>query len=139
MPDHRLFAGMDASASALSAERLRMTVSSENLANAGSTRRLQDGQPYRRQRVVFREQLDALGRGTGRVETEVVDSPRFSQRYEPGHPDADPDTGIVVEADIDPILELTDLMVASKAYESNANAVKGFLRMYEAALKLGEP
>ena len=137
MPVNRLFAGMDASASALSAERLRMTVASENLANAGSTRKLADGLPYARQRVVFREVLDRQGQGTGQVEAQVVSSPRYTSRHEPGHPDADAE-GRVVESDIDAILELTDLMVAGKAYEANANAVKGVMRLHESALKLGE-
>ena len=138
MPGDNLFVGMDASASGMAAERLRMTAAAENLANAGSTRPLANGLPYARQRVLFAQALDERGRATGRVATEVVDSPRYIERYEPDHPDADPVTGIVVEADIDPILELTDLMVASRAYEANANAAKGLMRMHQQALTLGD-
>lgn len=135
---NQLFAGMQGSVSALRAERLRMTVASENLANAGSTRKLDDGMPYARQRVRFEAVLDRTGQTTGEVQSEVIESPRYRQRYDPDHPDADPDTGLVIEADIDPVLELTDLMVASRAYESNSNAVRGLLRMHENALRLGE-
>ncbi len=138
MPVRGIFGGVDASASALSAERLRMTVSAENLAHAGDTAKQADGMPYARQRVHFSAVLDRQGTATGRVEAEVLRSPRYLQRYDPGHPDADPATGMVVEPDIDPVLELTDLLVASKAYESNANAAKSLLRMHESALRLGD-
>jgi len=136
--ESRLFAGLQSSVSAMSAERLRITVASENLANAGATRRLADGLPYARQRVRFDAVLDDHGRATGAVAAEVVESPRYRQIHDPSHPDADPETGIVLEADIDPVLELTDLMVASRAYEANGNAARGMLRMHENALRLGE-
>lgn len=132
-----LFRGFDVSASAMSAERLRMTVAAENLANANSTRKLADGLPYARQRVVFRTELDEAGRQTGKVLSEVVASPRYAQRLDPSHPDADAN-GVVTSADIDPILEMVDLMTASKSYEANANASRGLMRMHESALRLGD-
>lgn len=137
MPDHGIFAGFDASSSAMSAERLRMTVASQNLANANSTRRLEDGLPYARQRVVFRSALDEAGQPTGAVDAQVVASPKYATRYDPSHPDADA-KGVVTSADIDPVLELVDLMTASKSYESNANAVRGAVRMHEAALRISD-
>lgn len=133
-----LFRGIDASSSAMRAEQARMTVASENLAHAGSTRKLANGLPYARQKVVFEEVLNHRGQATGRVAAEVVESPRYMERYDPDHPDADPETGIVVQADINAVLELTDLMVASRAYESNSNAVRGLMRMHEQALRLAE-
>ncbi len=132
-----LFGGFDISASAMSAERLRMTVAAENLANADSTRKLSDGLPYARQRVVFRTALDEAGQATGAVQGTVVPSPRYAQRHDPSHPDADAN-GVVTSADIDPILEMVDLMTASKSYEANANASRGLLRMHESALRLGD-
>lgn len=138
MPIHGLFGGVDASASALSAERLRMTVSAENLAHAGDTAKQADGMPYARLRVRFATMMDQQGQATGQVEASVLKSPKYQQRYDPGHPDADPATGMVTEPEIDPVLELTDLLVASKAYESNANAAKNLLRMHESALRLGD-
>lgn len=132
-----LFGGFDISASAMSAERLRMTVAAENLANANSTRRQADGMPYARQRVLFRTALDQAGQQTGQVRSEVVASPRYAQRLDPSHPDADAN-GVVTSADIDPILEMVDLMTASKSYDANANASRGLLRMHESALRLGE-
>lgn len=133
-----LFRGMNISTSALDAEKKRMTVSAENLAHAGSTQKLDNGLPYARQRVHFQEVMDHLGNPSGKVAATVVDSPRYLQRYEPDHPDADPETGLVTLSDIDPILELTDMMVAGKAYDANANAVRGFLKMHETALRLGD-
>lgn len=132
-----LFAGFDISASAMNAERLRMTVAAENLANANSTNRLANGLPYARQRVLFRTELDQAGQQTGVVQSQVVASPRYEQRSDPGHPDADAN-GMVTSADIDPILEMVDLMTASKSYDANANASRGLLRMHESALRLGE-
>jgi flagellar basal-body rod protein FlgC len=136
MPSQGIFAGFDASASAMSAERLRMTVATENMANARSTRKLDNGLPYARQRVVFRNELDANGAPTGLIQGEVVDAAKYTRRLDPTHPDADKD-GMVTESDIDPILEMVDLMTASKSYENNANATRGLLRMHEAALRLG--
>ena len=141
MPDplalRGLFAGVDASASAMSGERLRMTVASENLANANNTRRLADGSPYARQRVLFETALDAQGRANGQVDASVVASPKYVSHYDPQHPHADAQ-GMVKTPDITPILELTDLLTASKAYDANANAARGLLRMHENALRLGQ-
>jgi flagellar basal-body rod protein FlgC len=131
-----LFFGTDISASAMSAERLRMTVATENLAHAGDSRPAGEGLPYERQRVVFQTVLDQHGR-MGQVGTEVVASPRYIQRYEPGHPHADAD-GMVTQTDVDPVLELTDLMIASRAYDANANAARGLIRMHESALRIGD-
>ncbi len=138
MPGISLFRGVDASASALGGEQLRMTVAAENLAHAGDTAKLANGLPYARQRVRFESLLDERGAPTGEVQSQVLTSPRYLQRYDPSHPDADPTTGMVKEPDIDPVLELTDLLVASKAYEANANAARGLLHMHENALRLSE-
>jgi flagellar basal-body rod protein FlgC len=138
MPDGGLFRGVDASSSAMGAESLRMTVAAENLAHAGDTRKLANGLPYARQRVHFQTVLDQRGNSTGAVDAQVVQSPRYTQRYDPSHPDADPATGMVKEPDVDPVLELTDLLVASKAFETSANAARGLLHMHEAALRLSD-
>ncbi len=139
MPLHNIFGAMDASASALTGEKKRMGIAAENLANAGSTKRLPEngGLPYARQRVHFQTVLDNFGRETGAVEATVEKSPRYESFFDPDHPDADED-GMVTESDISPVLELTDLMMASKAYEANTNAIRGLLRMHETALRLGD-
>ncbi len=132
-----LFAGVDAAGSAMSAERLRMTVAAENLAHANDTRRLADGKPYQRQRVVFQSELDAQQRMTGEVDARVVASPKYETRYDPSHPDADA-KGMVTVPEISSILELTDLLTASKSFDANANAARGLLKMHESALRLGQ-
>ena len=114
-----------------------MTASTENLANANDTKRQADGLPYKRQRVIFETVLDQQGRQTGEVKATLIEDPRYLSRHDPSHPDADA-SGTVVQPDISPILELTDLLVASKAYEANSNALRGFLRMHENALRIGQ-
>jgi flagellar basal-body rod protein FlgC len=131
-----LFSGVDASASAMGAENARMTAAAENLAHAGSTERLANGLPYARQRVQFRTVLDAQGNRTGKIDAQIVHEGKYATRYDPSHPNADAN-GNVLEPRIDPILELTDLMVAGKAYDANVNAAKGLMKMHESALKLG--
>lgn len=138
MPESSLFLGMDISALGMAAERRRMDVASENLAHAGDTLPVKDGLPYARKRVLFKTLVDRLGQQTGAVGSQVVDNPRYLRRHDPSHPHADPKTGQVVEADISPVLELTDLMLASKAYAANANAARSFIRMHESALRIAE-
>lgn len=137
MPLHGIFRSVDIAASAMGAEQLRMTAASENMANAGATQRLEDGLPYKRQRVHFESVLDERSGTSGQVAARVVESPKYIQRYAPDHPDADA-AGMVIEADIDPVLEFTDLMIASRAYDANSNMVRGLMRMHEQALRLGE-
>ncbi len=141
MPDHLsiggLFGGVDAASSAMSAERLRMNVATENLAHANDTRPLGDGKPYQRQRVLFQAAMDAQQHLNGQVDASVVASPKYQTHYDPTHPHADAH-GMVTTPDISPILELTDLLTASKSYDANANAARGLLKMHETALRLGQ-
>lgn len=135
MTTNGLFSGVNAAASGMSAERLRMTVATENLAHAGDTKRLANGLPYARQRVTFQNLLDDHGQETGLVTAKVITSPAYERRIDPTHPDADKD-GVVHTPDISPILEMVDLLTASKAYEANANAARGLMRMNESALRI---
>ncbi len=141
MPDplamNGLFAGVDAAGSAMGAERLRMQVAAENLAHANDTRRLADGMPYQRQRVVFQAMLDDQQRQNGGGDARIVQMPKYETRYDPTHPHADANGNVTVP-EISPILELTDLLTASKSYDANANAARGLLKMHESALRLGQ-
>ena len=134
----RPLSGTDIAASAMSAERLRMNVATENLAHAGDSRPLANGLPYARQRVVFSTVLDQSTKDGGAVSATVVPSPRYTTRHDPSHPNADPTSGMVTESDIDPILELTDIMVATRAYDANANAARGLLKLKESALRMAD-
>lgn len=132
-----LFGGVNAAGSAMSAERLRMNVATENLAHANDTKPLADGKPYQRQRVLFQAAMDAQQHLNGEVDASVVKSPKYETHYDPTHPNADAN-GMVTVPDISPILELTDLLTASKSYDANANAARGLLKMHETALRLGQ-
>jgi flagellar basal-body rod protein FlgC len=138
-------AATNISASGLSAERLRMEVVANNIANAFSTRSLQGG-PYRRQEVVFAavlgDQIQAARRGSpstglGGVEVAgIVEDPTdFFRVYNPGHPDADRN-GYVLMPNVHLPAEMVNLITASRAYEANLKVLQAFRQSAEQALTL---
>jgi flagellar basal-body rod protein FlgC len=138
-----LNAALDASASGLAAERMRIEVAVSNLANAESTRGA-DGRPYRRRDVVLASQPvesfdSALGR-TGavgvRVASIVEDQAPERRRYEPSHPDADKD-GYVGLPNVDPAEEMVDMVGAARAYQANLTAISLIRDLIQRALELG--
>lgn len=142
------FDALKTSASGLTAQRTRMNVISENLANVHATRTAAGG-PYRRQDVVFvaapatesfREILENERRAVfHEVEVvDVVEDPRpFQTVYEPGHPDADPD-GYVKYPNVDPLEEMVNMISASRGYEANVTAVNATKQMAMRALDIGK-
>lgn len=137
------------SASGLTAERVRMDVISSNLANVNATR-TPEGTPYRRRQVVFESSdapqrfaslLQTAGRagGAGGVRVAAIepDFSDFKRVYNPGHPDADPATGYVLMPNIEPVIEMVDLMTATRAYEANINALNSAKQMQQKALEIG--
>jgi len=120
------FTSLDISASALTAQRLRMDTISQNIANANTTR-TENGQPYRRKTVLFEEKSStgsfseylensirgktagAGVRGTGIVE----DRSPFKRVYDPGHPDAD-EEGYVLMPNVDVITEMVNMISATR-------------------------
>jgi flagellar basal-body rod protein FlgC len=141
-----LFGMLEVSGSALGAERWRAEVVAANMANAETTRTSQGG-AYRRQMLVFRAQpmprfpllLAGLHRATPdggvRVERVVADSSPMPRRYEPGHPDADA-SGYVAYPNVNPVLEMTDLLSAVRAYQLNAAAVQAAKSMLQQSLQI---
>ncbi|MBX5470330.1 MAG: flagellar basal body rod protein FlgC [Thermoleophilaceae bacterium] len=149
-----LFDSLEISASGLSAERLRMDVTAENLANAQTTRGA-NGQPYRRKEVVLRQQGDggfgsfgsalagAMSRVAGaatvpggvEVAGIVEDSTPNRRVYDPGHPDADAQ-GYVLMPNVDPVTEMVDLITESRSYEANATAMQASKQMFTKTLDL---
>src|SRR5262249_37142144 len=133
---------MKISDSGASAERFRMEVVANNIANAFSTRSI-DGGPFRRQDVVFAAVLnERLRRGGsqtpfGGVQVlGVVDDPsELPQVYNPGHPDADHD-GFVRMPNVHLPIEMVNLITASRAYEANIRAAQVFRQAAEQALTL---
>src|ERR671933_420433 len=146
-----LFGSLDISASALSAERLRMDVTAENLANAQSTRDA-NGQPYRRKEVVLQEASanggfggalqTAPGRGTRssaragvQVAGIVQDTTPGRRMYDPTNPDANAQ-GYVTMPNVNPVTEMVDLIDASRAYEANVTAMQSAKQMFTKTLDL---
>jgi len=127
------------SASGLVAERTRMEVIANNIANAHSTR-TPGGGPYRRQEVVFQALLGDRLRGgpmMGGVQViGIVDDPSDSPRvHQPGHPDAD-DQGYVVMPNVFLPIEMVNLMTANRAYEANVKVLQAFRQQAEQLLLL---
>jgi flagellar basal-body rod protein FlgC len=137
-----LGAAIQASASALGAERTRVEVAVSNLANAESTRG-PNGEPYRRRDVLLESTPGAgfdstLGQAVGvRVKAVVEDTAAFKRRYEPGHPDADAE-GWVALPNVDSSEEMVDLLSASRAYQANLTAINIIRDMVQKALELGK-
>jgi flagellar basal-body rod protein FlgC len=139
-----LSSAINASASALAAERTRIEVAVSNMANAESTRG-PDGQPYRRRDVVLTPDRAAasfdaaLGRAGAvgvRVAAVVEDQAQFRRRYEPSHPDADAE-GFVALPNVEPQNEMVDLLGASRAYQANLTAISMIRDLVSKALELG--
>jgi flagellar basal-body rod protein FlgC len=139
------------SASALTAERLRMDVIANNIANAQTTG---PQGPYRRQTVVFQaaqpnnrfqatlgSQMQAAGAGTvigsGVKVVKVVEDKSAGQRvYEPGSPDADAN-GYVTYPNVNITSEMVDLMTATKAYQANVTVINATKSMALKAISIG--
>ncbi len=130
----------DISGSALEAQRIRMEVASQNLANAETTRasRAPDGSflPYRRKQVIFQALLgDAIRPPGVRVVRIEEDRSEFRIEHKPGHPDADAE-GNVRMPNVDGLMEMVDLMEASRAYEANLTAMDASKAIASASLRL---
>jgi flagellar basal-body rod protein FlgC len=140
-----VFGTFDISASGMSAERLRMNVIAHNIANAKTTR-TKGGGPYQRRYVVFEEALAGAQRGIDNLMGEVgagvqarimVDTAsEHPEKYAPGHKDADPETGMVRMPNVNPIMEMLDMMTAARGYEANVMAISAAKQMILKALEI---
>lgn len=147
-----MFHGFNTTASALTAQRLRMDVVSSNMANIDTTRgRFVNGewQPYRRKMVVMQPNENnfsthlskAMGRshhpGNGvKVSRIVEDQTPFKLVYQPDHPDAD-EQGYVQMPNVDPLKEMVDMMSATRSYEANVTTLNATKSMLMKALEIG--
>ncbi|HEY0343590.1 MAG TPA: flagellar basal body rod protein FlgC [Solirubrobacteraceae bacterium] len=144
-----LFDAINTAATGLSAERLRMDVTAENLANAQTTKGA-DGQPYRRKVVALEQAGTGAGfgptlsgvmdRGTGsaagvRVAGISADATPNRLVYDPGHPDADA-RGYVSMPNVQPVTEMVDLISASRAYEANVTVMQTAKQMFSKTLEI---
>lgn len=143
------FSSLDVSASGMSAQRMRMDLISQNIANANTTR-TQDGTPYRRQVLVlgtnenigFSKYLSASGDkkfGNGEVKIQGVrqDMSDLKRVYEPDNPEADED-GYVTMPNVDIVTEMVDMISASRSYEANVTASTASKNMAMQALNIGK-
>jgi flagellar basal-body rod protein FlgC len=142
-----MFDAMEVSASGLTAERMRMDVVAQNLANANTTRGV-DGQPYRRKDVVLAERqgegsfgaaLAGAMSGSKPAGVEVAaiaqDQTPLKTVYDPSHPDADAN-GYVQMPNVDSVAEMVDLISAQRAYEANVTAMQAAKQMFSKTLEL---
>lgn len=135
-----MFRTLDISASALTAERTRMDVIAENIANAESTRVAGADGPYRRRHVILARKpsddpLASEGSGGVQVAGIIADQSPPRMVYDPSHPDAD-DQGYVQMPNVDVPTEMVDMIAASRAYEANARALRVSREVAEDALSI---
>ena len=138
-----LFDAIDTAATGLTAERLRMDVTAENLANAQTTRTAEGG-PYRRKTVVLEEAggtsfgstLSSAMEGKGvRVAQIAEDVAPNKLVYDPSHPDADV-RGYVSMPNVEPVAEMVDLITASRGYEANVTVMQTAKQMFAKTLEI---
>lgn len=139
---------LDISGSGMTAQKYRMNIVAQNLANANTTRTAEGG-PYRRKLVVLTEVggqssfASALNSASGEMAggvkvTEVVDdTDDFKMEYDPTHPDAD-ENGYVSLSNVDTMEEMVDMMSASRMFESNVMAFNAMKSMATKALEIGK-
>jgi flagellar basal-body rod protein FlgC len=139
--------------SALSAQRLRLDVIANNIANAETTL-TEAGGPYKRQDVVFSEKtshsflphfiqarrnlaVSASAGGSGvNVASIVTDAEPGPRVYDPAHPDAD-QSGYVTYPNVNLVVEMTNMLSATRSYEANLSVIEAAKRMALKALEIG--
>lgn len=137
-----VFTMFDISASGLRAERARMNVHANNLANVNTTRG-EDGEPFRRRLALFKEGApeitgsSRLGVSVDRIDKDYDTD--FQYKYEPNHPDAIQEgkwTGYVAYPNIQVPVEMVDMMMASRAYEANLTTMDTAKQIHSGALRI---
>lgn len=141
-----LLTSLRISASGLAAQKKRVEAINSNIANAQTTRTAEGG-PYRRKDVAFgaepaRQNFSEILEGELSEQaqavhaTEVVHSDKVVYKYEPGHADANSE-GYVAYPDINPMVEMANLIEAQRAYESNVTAINTTKAMATKTLEIG--
>ena len=148
-----IFSSINTAATGLTAQRTRLDVIANNIANANTTRTT-DGGPFKRSRVVFRPRVDqpywnspfqptnldnGVGKGVRITEIEKDQSPSRLV-YDPTHPDAilvGTRAGYVEYPNVNIVEEMVDMISASRSYEANVAMIEGSKAMYQRALEIG--
>lgn len=142
------FQGMNISASGMTAQRLRMDIISQNIANVNTTRD-ENGNPYKRKVVTFSEKdatpfgeilmktAGTAGSGVKVSQISADDKTQMRRVYDPSHPDAD-EEGYVTYPNVNIVQEMTDLIDATRSYEANVTAFNATKNMAMKALEIGK-
>ncbi len=150
-----LFSALATSASGLTAERLKLDVIADNIANANTTRTT-DGGPFRRSRVIYRPRTDepywnspfipdrldnGIGKGVrvSKIEKDMDSELRLV--YDPSHPDAIQKgelEGYVQYPNVNIVNEMVDMINATRSYEANVSLMEGSKSMFRKALDIGK-
>ncbi|MGB4657784.1 MAG: flagellar basal body rod protein FlgC [Mobilitalea sp.] len=140
--------GMNVSASGMTAQRLRLDIIAQNIANVNTTRD-ENGNVYRRKTVVFSEKdvtsfSDVLMKSSGTVGSGVKvskiaedNTTEMNKVYDPSHPDADED-GYVTYPNVNTVQEMTDMIDATRSYEANVTAFNASKNMALKGLEVGK-
>jgi flagellar basal-body rod protein FlgC len=137
--------------SGLTAQRLRLDLISNNIANAQTTR-TEKGGPYQRQDVVFMPEGEnaaiaqsgearpgglTILQGGVRIAQITTDTEAGPRVYDPTHPDADAN-GYVNYPNVDIVVEMTNMLSATRSYEANLSSIEAVKRMALKALEIGK-
>ena len=149
-----MFSSINTAASGLTAQRTRLDVIADNIANVNTTRTTEGG-PFRRSRVIFRPRVsqpywrgpflpqsldNGVGRGVRIVEIEKDHDAQPRLVYDPTHPDAiktGPRQGYVEFPNVNVVNEMVDMISASRSYEANTAVINGAKSMFMKALEIG--
>ena len=149
-----LFNALNIASSGLSAERVRLDVIADNMANINTTR-TPEGGPFRRSRVVMQSRTEGpywrspflpdtmdngIGKGVRVAEIQKDFTTENPLRWDPTHPDAiksGPRAGYVELPNVDVVTEMVDMISASRSYEANASIIESFKSMFQRALDIG--
>ncbi|MDR0324121.1 MAG: flagellar basal body rod protein FlgC [Treponema sp.] len=149
-----IFSSINIAATGLTAERVRLDVIADNMANVNTTRTAEGG-PYRRSRVIMRPRVDSpywrspflpetmdngIGQGVRVMEIQKDYAAENPLRWDPTHPDAiksGPRAGYVELPNVDIVTEMVDMISASRSYEANASIIEGSKAMFQRALDIG--
>lgn len=149
-----LYSSINIASSGLSAQRTRLDVISNNIANANTTR-TPEGGAFRRSRVIFRPRVsepywrspflpeyleNGIGKGVRITKIEKDYDEDLRLVYDPTHPDAiktGPRTGYVEYPNINIVNEMVDMISASRSYEANVAVINGSKAMFMRAMEIG--